>query len=86
MSRHMRTTIRLNDALLEEAKREAHRRGLTLTALIERGLRQELINGARKQARRVELPVSSKGGGMLPGLNLKSASELLEITDPEGSL
>ena len=35
MSRQMRTTVRLEDALLEQAKREAARRGKTLTALIE---------------------------------------------------
>jgi hypothetical protein len=35
----MRTTVRLDDALLERARREASRRGLTLTALIEQGLR-----------------------------------------------
>jgi hypothetical protein len=29
MSRHMRTTVRLDDALLERARKEAHRRGIT---------------------------------------------------------
>ena len=35
----MRTTVRLAEALLGRAKREAARRGVTLTALIEQGLR-----------------------------------------------
>jgi predicted DNA-binding ribbon-helix-helix protein len=35
----MRTTVRLNDALLKAAKREAAKRDETLTALIDQGLR-----------------------------------------------
>jgi hypothetical protein len=35
----MRTTVRLNKPLLERARKEAARRGITLTALIEQGLR-----------------------------------------------
>ena len=34
----MRTTVRLSKPLLERARREAARRGMTLTALIEQGL------------------------------------------------
>ena len=48
MSRHMRTTVRLDDALLEQAKREAARRGETVTALIERGLRLVLARPDRR--------------------------------------
>ena len=44
MSRHMRTTVRLDDALLDQARREAQRRGETVTALIEKGLRLELAH------------------------------------------
>src|SRR5438105_4045575 len=50
MSRHMRTTVRLDDALLEQAKREAARRRETLTALIEQGLRL-LLAQSRARAR-----------------------------------
>jgi len=39
---HMRTTVRLEDGLLEQAKREARRRGQTLTSLIDQGLRLAL--------------------------------------------
>ncbi len=37
-----RTTVRLPDALLEDAKRQARRSGRTLTQLIEDGVRSEL--------------------------------------------
>lgn len=48
----MRTTVRLDDRLLEAAKREAARRGETLTALIERGLRLVLARPQSRIARR----------------------------------
>lgn len=35
----MRTTVRLEESLMSQARREAARRGITLTALIEQGLR-----------------------------------------------
>jgi predicted DNA-binding ribbon-helix-helix protein len=44
----MRTTVRLDDRLLERARREADRRGETLTALIERGLRLVLASPQRR--------------------------------------
>jgi ribonuclease PH len=78
----MRTTVRLDDALLERAKREAQRRGETLTSLIERGLRLVL---ARPQPRReryhVEIPVCRAGGGTMPGVDLDDSAALLDIAE-----
>ena len=82
MSRHMRTTVRLDDALLERAKREAARRGETLTALIERGLRLVLARPDRHAPRhRVEIPVCHAGGGTLPGVDLDDSAALLDIVE-----
>jgi len=82
MSRHMRTTIRLDDALLERAKREAARRGETLTSLIERGLRLVLARPQRyRERRRVEIPVCQSGGGTLPGVDLDDSAALLDILE-----
>lgn len=82
MSRHMRTTVRLEDALLERAKREAERRGETLTALIERGLRLVLASpDTRPKRRRVEIPVCREGGGTLPGVDLDDGAALLDIVE-----
>jgi hypothetical protein len=78
----MRTTLRLDQALLERAKREAARRGETLTALIERGLRLVLARprtGGRNP--RVELPVCRAGGGTLPGVDLDDSASLLDIAE-----
>jgi hypothetical protein len=82
MSRHMRTTVRLDDALLERAKREAERRGETLTSLIERGLRLVLARPERRPERQhVELPVCREGGGTLPGVDLDDSAALLDIVE-----
>ena len=82
MSRHMRTTVRLDEALLERAKREAARRGETLTSLIERGLRLVLANPEKRhRGRRVEIPVCREGGGTLPGVDLDDSAALLDIVE-----
>jgi hypothetical protein len=75
----MRTTVRLDDALLERARREAERRGLTLTALIEQGL-ELVMRKPLPAAKRggVRLPVSKARGGTLPGIDLDSSAALLD--------
>ncbi|PYV19777.1 MAG: DUF2191 domain-containing protein [Acidobacteria bacterium] len=77
----MRTTVRLNDNFLRQVKREAAKRGETLTSMIEQGLR--LLLAVRKPSRRkrIELPVSSVGGGTLPGVDLSNNASLLDIME-----
>ena len=78
----LRTTVRLEFALLDQAKREAARRGETLTALIEEGLRLALARAQRPKARKpVEIPVSDAKGGPFPGIDLTNMSQLLDIMD-----
>ena len=77
----MRTTVRLNDALLSQAKREAARRNTTLTALIESGLRLALAAGSKKKHSPVDLPVSKATGGVWPGIDISNNAELLDIMD-----
>jgi hypothetical protein len=81
----MRTTVRLDDALLEQAKCEAYSRGETLTALIENGLR--LVLSQRRTAprrSRVVLPVCRAGGGTLPGVDLNDSAALLDLMEGRG--
>ena len=77
----MRTTVRLPDSLMRQAKREARRRGETLTSLIEKGLRHEVANHALRRRRKVDLPISKMGGGVLPGVDLNNNAQLLDIMD-----
>jgi len=79
MFRHMRTTVRLDDSLLERARREAARRGVTLTSLIEQGLRLVLRQPAHRSIRsRVRLPECRAGGGVRPGIDLDDSAALLD--------
>jgi hypothetical protein len=78
----MRTTVRLDDALINQAKREAERRGETLTALIEQGLRLVLAQSrTRRQREPVKLTVSEAGVGLLPGIDLNDSAALLDIME-----
>ncbi len=84
MSRHMRTTIRLNDALLDQAKREARRRGMTLTVLIEESLRRELARASKPEGKRewIKLPTGDCGGP-LPGVDLNNSAALWDLLDED---
>jgi hypothetical protein len=77
----MRTTVRLDDDLLREAKGLAARTGRTLTSVIEDGLREALARHRRRQeGPRVALP-SFKGKGLRPGVDLDDTAGLLDIMD-----
>ena len=80
MSRHMRTTVRLDESLLRQAKREAREKGETLTSLIEQGLRLALARRRPKAAgrARVLLPVSKARGGTFPGIDLNDSAAVLD--------
>jgi hypothetical protein len=77
----MRTTVRLSDDLLRRAKRKAAEDGRTLTSMIEEGLK--VVLAERKEARRVrvEIPVSSVSGRLMPGVDLTNSAELEDIMD-----
>lgn len=71
--------MRLNDALMERARREAARRNTTLTALIEAGLQMVLRTPRTSaNAQRISLPVCQAGGGTLPGVDLNDSAALLD--------
>jgi hypothetical protein len=59
----MRITLQLDNALLAQAKREAAKRGETLTSLIESGMRLALANAASERlAAAIDLPVAGDVG------------------------
>jgi hypothetical protein len=82
MSRHTRTTVRLDDALLGRARKEAERRGVTLTSLIEQGLELALRRPLTiSEHERVRLPVSQARGGVRPGVELDNSASLLDVME-----
>ena len=75
----MRTTVRLDEGLFRQVKAEAARRGETVTALIERGLRLILAASHKPNRRpKVTLPVSRAKGGTRPGIDLNDSSGLID--------
>lgn len=82
MLRCMRTTIRLDEELLRDAKAAAAASGRTLTALIEDALREALSrrHGHASPAR-VELPTFQGGGGLQAGVDLDDSAALLDLME-----
>jgi len=72
----MRTTVRLSDDLLRQAKKKAAKEGRTLTSLLEEGLRAVLMETRNVRRRRVPLPISRASGGTLPGVDLNRSGDL----------
>ena len=75
----MRTTVRLEESLLERARQEAERRGVTLTSLIEQGLQLALRRPLRRSERTtMTLPECRAGGGIRAGVDLDDSASLLD--------
>lgn len=77
----MRTTVRLDEHLLAQAKRRAAETGKTLTAVLEDALRESL---ARRSLRTKPKPVrlkTVKGGGTRAGVDLDDSASLLELME-----
>jgi hypothetical protein len=74
----VRTTIKIDDALLAEAKTRAADSGRTLNALVEDALRESfarrLVAGP---VARPKLPLF-RGGRLVPGVDLDDSAALLE--------
>lgn len=82
----MRTTVRLPEEVLEEAKRYALDSGTTLTELFEEALREHLARRRKLQRarRRVELPTFG-GRGPLAGVDLHDGASLLDAMESDGA-
>lgn len=76
MLRCMRTTIKIDDALLAEAKARAARAGTTLASVVEDALRASFVDRPRPAAA-VVLPTFA-GSRLQPGVDLDDSASLLE--------
>ncbi len=77
----MRTTIRLDDQLLEKTKQYALAHGTTFTAIVEDALREKLITRpAIKKTALIKLK-TIKGNGLNPGIDLDDSASLLDVMD-----
>jgi len=78
----MRTTIRLDEKLLREAKRLAAESGTTLTALIEESLREWIARKKAGTRTRPPVRVHTAGkGGVRPGVDLDDTASLVDLME-----
>ncbi len=78
----MRTTIRLDAALLAEAKKLAAETDQTLTAIIEDALRERLARRKTRPRARVRL-TTFRGDGLAPGVDLDDGAALQETMEQD---
>ena len=79
-----RTTVRLPEDLLRQAKRKAAAEGRTLTSLIADGLRLVVAENRKLAKHKRVMPrVSKAAGGPMPGLDLTNLLFFQEIDDLE---
>lgn len=77
----MRTTVRLDDRLLREAKQYAAHHGRTLTAVLEDALRLFLSRAPERRPRRPFTLKTFKGNGLRPGVDLDDSAALWDLTE-----
>jgi len=78
----MRTTINLDEALLEAAKRRAAERGVSLSRFVQDAVRSALMTAPAREAPPFEL-ITFRGSGVKPGSDLDKTSELLAAEDEQ---
>jgi hypothetical protein len=80
----VRTTVRLDDALLASAREYAARHRRSLNSVLEDALRELLDRHQRRAADRPHVDlVVVHGDGLLPGVDLDSSAALHELQDED---
>lgn len=78
---HMETTLTIDDAILRELREEAARRGTTMSALVEAGVRRILAERpAREPDEPPPLPTWNSGGALV---DVADREALYEVIDAE---
>lgn len=76
-----RTTIRIDDHLLKEAKKMAVSSNLTLTALIEIALKEKLLKQQKPRKKKPVSLVTFMGNGILPNVDLDDSAALFDLME-----
>lgn len=77
----MRTTVNINDHLLEQARQVALTTRRSLGDVVDDALRL-LLNAPAQEQKRVDLPTYG-GSGLLPGVDLEDKAALAALLDEE---
>ncbi len=81
----MRTTIKIEDGLLAEAKAQAARSGRTLAAVVEDALRSSLARRSPPQPRSAASLPTFAGGPTRSGVDLDDGAALLDLMESSGT-
>ena len=79
----MRTTIRLDDDLLAEAKELAARTRRSLNSVIEDALRESLARRRGQAGRKPVTLTTFRGRGLRPGVDLDDTAALYDLMDAD---
>ena len=77
----MRTTIRIDEELLREARQFAARTGKSLSAVIEDALREALARQHGGAAREPVRLITAGGSSPRPDVDLDDSASLLDVMD-----
>lgn len=76
----MRTTITIDDDLLDEVRRQAAERRQTVSEVIQESVRESFLR--RREASRESFQLRTfNGGGYQPGVDLDDNAALLDLMD-----
>ncbi len=75
----MRTTVRLDEHLLSEAKKHAAESGKTLTAVLEQALRESLARRNLLATAKTLRLKTFRGAGVRAGVDLDDSASLLDV-------
>jgi Arc/MetJ family transcription regulator len=76
----MRTTITIDDGLLDEVRRLAAERRETVSKVIEDSVRESLLRRS-DPTRKPFRALTFSGGGLLPGVDLENNAALLDVME-----
>jgi len=78
----MRTTISIEDSLLQKAKKISHERRCSLRTVIEDALRADFAKEAKRTRAGAPRPLKTfKGTGVQPGIDLSSSAALVDAME-----
>ena len=80
----MRTTVNIDDRLLEWAKDVAREREVTLGDLVDEALQRLLMDPLHDEG--PDLPVFNGDRGVMPGIDLTSNRSMFDAMDDPGDL
>jgi hypothetical protein len=79
----VRTTVTIDDNLLEEVKLRAVRQGRTVGSVLEDAVRLLIERSDVSAERPVNLPVFSGQLGLMPGVDLEDRDALYDLLDED---